>query len=246
MKKLVLGSVLFFTLGLQPVLGAEVRTLPAEIYGQLKGDKRMGKLWISPKFDGAKGITAGTATSVVDSQYSNVTDYIPYALGRITTEGSPYTLNVTIIELTVKNLFATGFMSATLGFEGQVLDPEGNLMVAFRTREETKNRESVVLNCQGAIDSLVFNLSKGLGKPFVQALEARRVKAEAGSGLVPKATSSGLVPKAAQARPQGPAQPQDPAMDIKARLLRLEELKQKGLITPEEYRAKRDDILKDL
>ena len=35
-------------------------------------------------------------------------------------------------------------------------------------------------------------------------------------------------------------------MDIKARLLRLEELKQKGLITPEEYRAKRDDILKDL
>lgn len=234
MRKLILGSVFFLAAGLQPVLAEEVRTLPPEIYSQLKGSSKLGRLWISPRFDGTKGIAIGTATSVVDSQYNTVTDYIPYALGRIGTPGSPYTMSVTIIEMTVKNLFATGFMSATMGFEAQVVDPEGNLMVAFRTRVECKNREGVILNCQGAIDQLVFDVSKGLGAPFLKSLQERREAEEKRSGLVP------LAPAAAAARPQ------DTVLDIKGRLLRLEDLKQKGLITPEEYKVKRDEILKDL
>jgi len=60
------------------------------------------------------------------------------------------------------------------------------------------------------------------------------VKSQVTEGVNP----SGLVPP----RPAPDSQP----MDIQGRLLRLDDLKKKGLITDDEYNAHKDEILKGL
>ena len=88
-------------------------------------------------------------------------------------------------------------------------------------------------NLKRAMDRIVWAISKDLGKPFQRALEVRGELTKASSTK----SGSGLVP---------PPPAAEQSQDVKSRLLRLEDLKQKGLITPEEYKTHREEILKGL
>ncbi|MDR3672866.1 MAG: hypothetical protein P4L36_18620 [Holophaga sp.] len=232
MKKLVLGSLLLFAMGLQPVVGAEVKTLPPQAYAQMKSGKKIGKIWLSPAWKGAEGFTVGKVmvAGEVESDYANVIDYLPYALRRISTPGSTNVLSLTVVEMSSMDRGPYGSFSATMGVEGRIDDKDGNLLVAFRTREEDTDRETIDKNFEGAMDQIVWSLTKELGKDFARVLEVREQVGEAAKG-------SGLVPPAPAPQAQ---------LDVKGRLLRLDDLLKKGLITPEEYKTHKEEVLKGL
>jgi hypothetical protein len=123
-----------------------------------------------------------------------------------------------------------GGYSATMGVEGEIVDKDGKVVVAFRTREYNGNRETVLKNFELVMNQIVWSLSRDLGPAFSKALETRQAVNE---GSHP----SGLVP---------PPPPQEPPVDVKTRLLRLDDLLKKGLITPEEYKLHKEQILKAL
>jgi hypothetical protein len=232
MKKLVLGSMILLAAALQPALGAEVRTLPPQVYAQMKSGKKIGKIWLSPAWKGAEGFTVGrvVVAAEVESDYTNVIDYLPYALRRISTSGSTNILSLTVVEMGSMDRGPYGVFTATMGVEGRIDDKDGNLLVAFRTREEGSDGETIDKNFKWDMDQIVWSLSKELGKEFSRALEVRVEVAGANKG-------SGLVPP--------PPTPQ-PQLDMNGRLLRLDDLLKKGLITPEEYKTHKAEILKGL
>jgi len=233
MKTLVIGSLVLLAAGAQPMLAAEVRTLPPAVYAQMKSGSKLGSIWISPKFDGAKGFRVGQVDVApeLEDPHKNVIDYIPYALRRIATVDSPYVMTMTMVDVDTVDRGSIGYFSAAVGVEGQIKDQDGTLLVAFRTREQIQNRETVEKNLLGSIDRIVWAISRDLGKSFLHALEVRKQLVE---GVDP----SGLVPPA-------PPAPEAP-LDIQGRLLRLDDLLKKGLITPEEYKTHKEEILKGL
>jgi hypothetical protein len=231
MKKLVLGSLLLLSVGVRPVLAAEVRTLPPALYNQMKKIGKLDQIWINPKYDAGTGFTLGKVTTAADGYYANTIDYVQVAFQRLVVPSSTNVLDVTVTSLdTVDHGFA-GYFSAAMGLEGQVLDKDGQMMVAFSSSAKVDSRQTVLDNVKGATDRIVWALSRDLGKKFQHTLEVRN---EVTMGANP----SGLVPPT-------PA-PEQQTLDIKTRLLRLEDLKQKGLITDDEYRAHKADILKGL
>ena len=233
MKKLILGTLALLAAGTRPMLASEVQTLPPAIYSQMKSGSKLLKVWTSPDYDGAKGLTIGKISAdpgILDT-HANCVDYFPYALRRLAIPDSTNILSMTMTALTTVDHGSVGYFSATMSVEGQIVDKDGKLVMAFATREMSDIRETVEANCSLVMDKIIWSLSRDLGKPFLRALELRKEVAE---GVNP----SGLVPKA----PQAP----EPPMDIKARLLRLEDLKQKGLITADEYKTHKEEILKGL
>jgi hypothetical protein len=237
MRKLVVGSLVLLAACAGPLLADDAQqTLPPEVYAQMKSGSKLGKVWVGPEFDGSKGIAIGTMTvdpSVV-SGFSNAIDYFPYALRRLAFPDSPNVLSVVLVEMSTVDRGAAGYYSATVGVEGQIVDRNGKLVAAFRTREEARGQEDVENNLKRAMDKIVWAISKDLGKPFQRALELR---GEIAKGTPAAKTGSGLVPAPPRA---------EQSQDVKSRLLRLEDLKQKGLITPEEYQTHREEILKGL
>jgi hypothetical protein len=231
MKKLILGSLLLLAAGAGPLLAEEVQTLPPAVYGQMKKGVKADKVWRSPKFDGGKGFVMGKVSTLVDSPDANVIDYFPSAMARYAIPGSPNVLNLSLVGLEPVSKPTVGRYAMTMEVEGQILDESGEPVFAFRTREKVDNRENLREDTRAVMDRIAWILSKELGKDYEHAL---LVKNEVVTGVNP----SGLVappPPTAQ-------QPQD----IQSRLLRLDDLKKKGLITEEEYKQHRDEILKGL
>jgi hypothetical protein len=233
MKKMVLGSLILLAAGLLPALGGEVQTLPPAVYSQMKSGKHLAKIWISPAWKGGQGFTVGKVevADVIDSDYANVVDYLPYRLRSLSTPDSPNTLSVTVTEISFMDRGSAGYFSATMGVEGQIVDKDGKLLVAFRTRETNDNRETVTKNFELVMNNIVWSLSRDLGKDFTHGLEVRQE-------VTGSKNPSGLVPP--------PPPPPHAPRDIKSRLLRLDDLLKKGLITPEEYQAHKEQILKGL
>ena len=91
MKRLVLGSLVLLAAGARPILAEAIHTLPPAVYAQMKAGKKLGGIWISPKFDGAKGFTVGqvVAAAELEDSHKNIIDYVPYALRRLATSDSP-------------------------------------------------------------------------------------------------------------------------------------------------------------
>jgi hypothetical protein len=232
MNKFVLGSLLLLAVGVRPLLAEEPRTLPPAIYGQMKKGNKLGKLWISPKYDTSKGFVVGKVDSLAEGIYANTVDYFPYALSRLVMPESTNVLSLTVVDLKTIERASAGYYGADMTVEGRVVDKDGELLMAFQTREELFTRETVAANCQAVIDKIVWSLSRDLGKPFARALQ---IKAEMVQGHNP----SGLVPPP-------PPRPLEGPLDVKGRLMRLDDLLKKGLITPEEYKAHKEDILKGL
>jgi hypothetical protein len=234
MKKLLLGSLVLLAAGVGPLRAAEVHSLPPAIYAQMKRGNKVDRVWVSPNYDGSKGFVVGKATrddSLMGNPDANIVDYLPAAFARYTIPESSNVLNLTLTWMEAIAKPTMGLYSITVEVEGQMLDKSGQLVLAFRTRETVKNRENNQENSRGALDMVAWKVTKELGKDYEHAL---LVKNEMGGGTAP----SGLV---------APPPPKDqPTLDIQGRLLRLEDLKKRGLINEEEYKQHRDEILQGL
>jgi hypothetical protein len=231
MRKQVLGSLMLLGAAFWPLHAEEVRTLPPEAYALMKSGHKLDQLWINPKYDTATGFGLGKITTLADGLYANTVDYLGLAFQHLTVPGSANVLNLTVTRLTTVDHGFSGYFSASMAVEGEVLDPKGQLMVVFSTQATVKYRQTVLDNCKGVCDLIAWSLYKDLGKGFEHAMA---VKSQVTEGVNP----SGLVPP----RPAPDSQP----MDIQGRLLRLDDLKKKGLITDDEYNAHKDEILKGL
>jgi hypothetical protein len=80
------------------------------------------------------------------------------------------------------------------------------------------------------MDKIAWSLSRDLGPGYERALEVKRRLAE-------EKIETGAMPP-----PPPPEQP----LPLDQRLMRLEDLRQKGLITQEEYEAHKKELLKNL
>ena len=230
MKKLVLGSLLLLSAGLRPLL-AEERTLPPEIYAQMKKGIKLDQVWINPKYDTATGFNLGKVSTLADGIYANTVDYLKFTLEHLVVPGSPNILNVTVTQMDWVDHGAAGYFAASATVEGEVLDPGGNLMLAFSTHAKVANRQTVLDNYKGVYDKVEWSLYKDMGKGFQHAMD---VKNQVTSGANP----SGLVPR----QPL----PEEKPLDVQGRLLQLDDLKKKGLINEEEYKVHKAEILKGL
>ena len=167
----------------------------------------------------------------VDSEYADVLDYLPYRLRTTHPHAdSPNTLNVTVVELTYMDRSTEGHFSAAMGVEGQIVDKAGKSAGGFphpRIQRQPGVGDQELPIGHGHHRVVAF---KDLGKDFLHAQEVRQE-------VTGNSHASGLVP---------PPPPPEAPLDIKGRLLRLDDLLRKGLITPEEYKTHKEQILKGL
>ena len=233
MKKFLIGSLILLAAAPWQAAAAQNQTLPPEIYAQLKKGKKLDQIWISPKYDTSTGFMLGKVETLAEGAYANTIDYFPYALNRLTIPGSTNVLNLTVTNLDAKSGYVSNVTIADMGVEGQVVDRDGKLLLAFTSHEHDETKDTPLQGCQACMDHVVFKLAKELGKPFEDALAIKMG--------VEKATNpnpSGLVPEA----PKGQAQ----TLSVGERLIQLENLKKNGLITEEEFNQKKAEILKGL
>ena len=230
MKKLVIGSLVLAAACVWPLLAEAPLTLPPAVAAQLKSGKQLGKVWINPRFDVTQGFVVDKVNCTVDNYYADALQYFPVALRRIAMDGSPNVLDLTVVELKVVTNSGLGYETGTVGVEGTITGPDGTLLMAFTTREEVENRENERGDLAGAMDKIVWSLSKVLGPTYERALEVKRK-------LAMEKIEGGAVPP-----PPAPEKP----LPLDQRLMRLEDLKQKGLITQEEYEEHKKELLKNL
>jgi len=229
MNRLVLSSLVLVATGLWPALAAEAVTLPPEIYAQMKGGKKLGRVWLNPKYDVATGFVIGKVSCLAEGPHADDLGRFPNALGRVVIPGSTNVLNLAVTELTVMEPFSSqGAASATMAVEGQVVDRDGQLMFAFIAREKVDNRDTGVKNLQAVMDKVVWSIAKDLGEPLERALQ---VKYEASGG-----SDSGQVPP----------RPKEQSMTIGERLIQLENLRKAGLISADDYEKHKTEIMKGL
>jgi hypothetical protein len=185
---------------------------------------------MNPKFDVTQGFVVGKVECAVDNAYSDTVQYFPVALRRLAMDGSPNVLDLTVVELRVATNSGLGYETGTIGVEGMIKGPDGTVLMAFNTREEIANRENQRADLTGAMDKIAWSLSRDLGPGYERALEVKRRLAE-------EKIETGAMPP-----PPPPEQP----LPLDQRLMRLEDLRQKGLITQEEYEAHKKELLKNL
>jgi hypothetical protein len=238
MKNLLLLPLIVSSSCFSVIEAAAVRTLPPEIYTQMKTGKKLGKIWINPAWDCTQGFLVGKVD--IDPQAripcptEFINSYFTTSLNRLAIPGSTNVLSVTVTAGNASDKGANGFYAATLWVEGRIVDERGALMAAFSTHGSAQARETVEKNCQLVMDDMAWSISKDLGKDFLSALAASREQAP------------GASPRSTGALPPPPAPEALMDTHAKARLLRLEDLRKSGLITEEEYQARRDEIVKSL
>lgn len=233
MKKLVLGLLILAMGTAWPAAAQEGGALSPEVLAQLKKGKRLDLVWADRKFNPASGFLLGRISSQSTDYYANTLDYLPYALGRLVLPGSTNRLDLVVTDLHVEPRYTAGIYVAHFAVEGTISDRDGNVVFAFTDGERASDRETADKNCEAVMDSLVFKLGKELGKPFLDAMAAKRSIENGGN-----ANPSGLVPP----QPKGP----QPTLSVGERLLQLDNLHKNGLLTDEEYAQKKAEIMKGL
>jgi hypothetical protein len=233
MKKFLLGSLILLAAAPWQTAFAQVQTLPPEISGHMKKGKKLDQVWLNPKYDTSTGFVIGMVNTQAEGTYANTIDYLPYVLGRLTIPGSTNQLNLVVTSLDDKSGYSSNLSIADLNVEGQVVDRDGQLLMAFRDSEHDESKETAIHGLEACMDHLASKLGKELGKPFEDALVLKMGMAKGGN-----TNPSGLVPGAPKGQPQ--------TLSVGERLMQLDNLKKSGLITEEEYNQKKAELLKEL
>lgn len=232
MKRLVLGTLVTLAAGFAPASAQDNSIVPPEIRQQMKAGKKLGKVWQDSRFDTGTGFTLGRITTQAEGFFAGTIDYFPVPLARLTIPGSTNVLNVTVTSLAVKESYTSGFSSAIMSAEGQIVDKDGRVVFAFWTRDEVGTRENPTMNCKAVMDRIAWSLAKDLGQPFMDAV-ARRLAVASGA-----TSPSGL--------PMLQPKTMDQQLSPGERLIQLDNLRKNGLITNEEYEQKKAEIVKGL
>ena len=170
MNKVIVTSLLALAAGLRPAPAAELKTLPPAVYAQLKSGKRISKLWVSPAFQPAQGFRAGQVDVAVTSLFAgDVAGQLPAALARVARPEASALLSLTVVELSTKERAQNNYREATVGVEGRLTDPDGNLLAAFQAREIANHGAGLSEDCRQAVDAIVAALAKELDQTMRKA-----------------------------------------------------------------------------
>jgi hypothetical protein len=250
MRRLALACLVLLGIGGLPAHGGSARTLPPEVSSRMKAGKKLDRVWLNPAYDTASGFVLGRIESLAEGRFAPTVNHFPVALARLTVPGSSNVLNLTVTDLNVQESFTGGRASAALAVEGQVLNPKGEVMFAFLTRDQVDNRESADSDCLAVMDRIAWSIARELDGAMESAYLAKsRAAARAGSILQPPEPTA--QPPEPQVSGSGarllplPAQEPEP-VGKRERLLQLERLLHDGLVTPEEYQKIRGRILETL
>ena len=230
MRKWILGFLVVSAVGLRPVHAQAGSYLPPEILKVMTKCHWLSKVWLNPKYDVATGFTLGRLSTTAESFYANSIDYFPVPLVRYTIPGSTNLLNVTVLSIDTSDGYTTGAARATMSAEGRIVDANGQVLFAFTTREEARDGQTPLQCCETCMDRIAWSIFKELGKPFQEAVLARN------------AAIAGANPSGLPTRPKSA----DQQLSVGERLIQLDNLRKSGLLTQEEYDAKRAEILKGL
>jgi hypothetical protein len=218
MKKLFLLPMMALAAGIQPGRAAEVRTLPPEVYGQMKKAKNVTQLFVSPDFRKADGFRCGQVNPAVQSVYANsLTAYVPVAFARLAKPESPNVLTLALTDLKTRDKMSGSHSvwTTSVGIEGQVLDPAGKLLMAFVTSEESHEGVGNLDSGKLGVDAVVKNLARELDMPLAAVAKApgwwSSHPAQAQTVAPPAAAAAPAVPAAAV--PAVPAAAAAPAAD---------------------------------
>lgn len=129
-----------------PALAAEkvkvdklvVKTLPAQVYGQLQKGKDLSLVWKGPDFEGGRTFKIGGISWKAPERLGEVLPYLKAQLPEVASANGFYTLDLVVTDAKPSKTSWLGH--TTHGFyvmEGAVKDQSGKLVAAFVTKEET-------------------------------------------------------------------------------------------------------------
>lgn len=132
-RTLMLVAVLMFGLSLRA--GDDPRTLPPAMYEAMKSGKKLDKVFVDPAYGKLAGFKVGDIEYRAENLKPEVLEGMKKALGMLGKEQAPYTLKVTIVKVTNSTFIGLGNVMGKVTVEGQIVDSEGKVVVAFVTRE---------------------------------------------------------------------------------------------------------------
>ena len=137
MKKTASVLALALLIGTTPALANDdPKTLPSNVYDQLKSGKKLDKVWLTPAFDKSKGFKVAAIEYKAEYRSSEVMDSLPKALKTLEKADSSLTLQIAIIKVSTKTFTGFGNVMGAITVEGRILDAEGKVVAAFRTKEK--------------------------------------------------------------------------------------------------------------
>lgn len=131
-------AALFLATACIPVLASDdPKTLPTPIYNQLKSGKKLDKSYLTPDYDKAKGFKIGKVDYKAEYRSGDVMTYLPKALSTLAKDDAPFTLNIAVVHVSTQTYALVGIIMGAVTVEGQIVDSNGKVVAAFRTKEKS-------------------------------------------------------------------------------------------------------------
>ncbi|MHB8839671.1 MAG: hypothetical protein ACYC7F_12075 [Gemmatimonadaceae bacterium] len=108
--------------------------IPSEFTKRMKTGRQLDKLWIGAAFEKAKGFSFGQMDYRAERRRGAILEYLPEELRRISTEGSPFTLDVVVTSVTERKWIVIGDVKGSIVVEGKLTNQGGDIVAVFRTR----------------------------------------------------------------------------------------------------------------
>ena len=138
----------------------EVKTLPPAMYKQMKGGKKLDKVWIDHEYDKSKGVAMGEFNWSAPDRNSTIMEFLPDQLKTITKKDSPYKLNVTVVRASNFKNVGVAYIRAKLGVEGTIVNADKKVIAAFKT--EVSFSEYATVDAKGGVDKVISAILKDL------------------------------------------------------------------------------------
>ena len=163
MRKILPTVMTMICLGGHSLMAAEdPKTLPPEMYQVMESGKSLGKVFVDPAYDKAKGFKLGSVDYRADTKISAVLEGLNRSMGMLTKSESPFTLNLVITKVTTGFKLLRKHVRGRLTIEGAIVDAKGKVVAAFTTREPAGKIGADVDNYQIACDAIATAISKDL------------------------------------------------------------------------------------
>lgn len=160
-KTMLLTLALMFSLVLKA--SDDPKTLPPAMYETMKSGKKLDKVFVDPAYGKQAGFKLGDVEYRAENMKPEVLDGIKKSLAMIVKSQSPFTLKLTVIKVSNTTFVGLGNVMGKVTVEGQIVDADGKVVVAFVTRESAElGGFGGGTNYQAACNKIVTAIAKDL------------------------------------------------------------------------------------
>ena len=130
---LAVAAALFATYPPLPAVAQDPSFIPPALAKRMKTGRLLDKVWIGTGFEKAKGFTFGQMDYRAERRKGAILEYLPEELRRISTKGSPFTLDVVVTSVTERKWIVIGDIKGSIVVEGKLTNQGGDIVGVFRT-----------------------------------------------------------------------------------------------------------------